>query len=151
MACQNNQMNAFVPPHDPPTGVFRMLGLTNRSHDLIKVVKNGLSVQVFCALAEKLEVSEAALANLAGISSTTLTHRKRTGQLTPDESEHVLRIANFLERAAQVFESVTDAAAWLKTPNLSLGNATPLEYADTEIGAREVENLLGRVDYGVYS
>jgi len=26
-----------------------------------------------------------------------------------------------------------------------------LEYAETEIGAREVDNLLGRIDYGVYS
>ena len=43
------------------------------------------------------------------------------------------------------------AAEWLKTPNLSLGDKTPLEYADTEVGAREVENLLGRIDYGVYS
>jgi uncharacterized protein (DUF2384 family) len=27
----------------------------------------------------------------------------------------------------------------------------PLDYAETEIGAREVENLLGRIEYGVYS
>lgn len=144
-------MNAFIPPHDPPASVFHTLGLSNRPHDLIKAVKDGLSVQVFRTLAEKLEVSEAALASLAGISSTTLTRRKRTGQLTPGESEHVLRIAGLLERAAQVFETVSDAAAWLKTPNLSLDNATPLLYADTEIGAREVESLLGRIDYGVYS
>ena len=91
------------------------------------------------------------MAGLAGISGTTLTRRKRSGQLTPNESEHVLRIANLLERAAGVFEDVGDAAAWLKTPNLSLGDVTPLDYADTEIGAREVENLLGRIDYGVYS
>jgi len=26
-----------------------------------------------------------------------------------------------------------------------------LDYAETEIGAREVDNLLGRIDYGVYS
>ncbi len=144
-------MDAFIPPPAQSTGVFHTLGLTTRPHDLIKVVKGGLSVQVFRVLAETLGVSDAVLANLAGISGTTLTRRKRAGQLTPDESEHVLRIANLLERAAQVFEDVGDAAEWLKTPNLSLGNVTPLSYADTEIGAREVENLLGRIDYGVYS
>ena len=144
-------MDAFIPPSTQPTGVLRALGLTGRPHDLIKTVKGGLSIQVFRALAEALDVSDAALANLAGISGTTLTRRKRAGQLTPDESEHVLRIANLLERAAQVFEDVGDAAEWLKTPNFSLGNVTPLSYADTEIGAREVENLLGRIDYGVYS
>lgn len=144
-------MDAFVPPLTQSAGVLHTLGLTNRPHELIKVVKRGLPIQVFRALAETLEVSDAALASLAGISGTTLTRRKRSGQLTPDEGEHVLRIATLLERAAQVFEDVGDAAAWLKTPNLSLGNVAPLDYADTEVGAREVENLLGRIDYGVYS
>jgi len=32
-----------------------------------------------------------------------------------------------------------------------LGGAIPLEYARTEVGARELEKLLGRIDYGVYS
>ena len=66
-------------------------------------------------------------------------------------SEHVVRIATLLNRARQVFDDAEGAAEWLKTPNLSLGDKTPLEYADTEVGAREVENLLGRIDYGVYS
>ena len=73
------------------------------------------------------------------------------GSLNSDESEHVLRIAWLLERAVQTFEAVEDAADWLQTPNVSLGGTTPLSYADTEIGAREVENLLGRIEYGVYS
>lgn len=144
-------MDAFVPPPVQSTGVLQTLGLTNRPHDLIEVVRSGLPIQVFRTLAEALDVSDKALANLAGISGTTLTRRKRIGRLAPDESEHVLRLANLLEYAAQVFEDVGDAAAWLKTPNLSLGNLTPLDYADTEIGAREVENLLGRIDHGVYS
>ena len=144
-------MDVFTPPPDPSTGVLHTLGLTNRPSDLINAVKAGLPVQAFRALADALEVSDAALARLSGISGTTLTRRKRAGVLSPDEGEHVLRIATLLERATQTFESVSDAADWLKTPNLSLGDIAPLEYADTEIGAREVENLLGRIEYGVYS
>jgi uncharacterized protein (DUF2384 family) len=37
------------------------------------------------------------------------------------------------------------------TPQFGLGGAVPLEYAETEVGAREVENLLGRIEHGVYS
>ena len=144
-------MDAFVPSSEHATGVFHTLGLKNRPHDLIRSIKSGLPVRVFRALAEALSVSDATLAASAGISGTTLTRRKRAGYLTPTESEHVLRIATLLERAAQVFENVQDAADWLKTPNLSLSDVTPLDYADTEIGAREVENLLGRIDHGVYS
>ena len=69
----------------------------------------------------------------------------------PDESERGLRIAWLLGRAILTFEGVENAAEWLQTPNVSLGGLTPLEYADTEAGAREVENLLGRIEYGIYS
>ena len=144
-------MDAFTPPAERTSGTLHELGLSSRSGDLIDAVKVGLPIRVFRALAEALSVSEVTLASVTGISGTTLTRRKRSGHLTPDESEHVLRIATLLNQARQVFEDAGDAAEWLKTPNLSLGHKAPLEYADTEIGAREVENLLGRIDYGVYS
>ncbi len=63
----------------------------------------------------------------------------------------MLRIAHLLDVASRVFDALESAADWLRSENLSLGGRTPLEYADTEIGAREVENLLGRIEYGVYS
>jgi putative toxin-antitoxin system antitoxin component (TIGR02293 family) len=40
---------------------------------------------------------------------------------------------------------------WLKSPQKALGGKTPLEYSDTEPGAREVEDLLGRLEHGVFS
>ena len=144
-------MDVFIPKLAQSAGVLQTIGLTSRPAELIRAVKAGLPIRTFRALAEALAVSEGTLAGLAGISGTTLTRRKRAGHLSFDESEHVLRIATLLERATQVFEDVQGAADWLKTPNLSLGDATPLNYADTEIGAREVENLLGRIEYGVYS
>ncbi|PYJ36479.1 MAG: hypothetical protein DME81_10160 [Verrucomicrobia bacterium] len=53
--------------------------------------------------------------------------------------------------ATDVFGEIDKARAWLKHPQYGLGGAVPLDYAETEIGAREVDNLLGRIDYGVYS
>lgn len=144
-------MENITPPTRHSAGILDELGLTNRPDGLIGVVKAGLRIGVFDALAGALEVSEAALAGVTGISATTLARRKRSGHFTPAESEHVLRVATLLDQARGVFGDAGDAAAWLKTPNPSLGGATPLAYADTEVGAREVENLLGRIDYGVYS
>jgi len=84
------------------------------------------------------------------IAPTSLSRRKHAGNLAPDESEHVLRLAALLERATQVFEDEA-AADWLRTPNLALGGVTPLALADTELGAREVDDLLGRLEHGVYN
>ena len=140
-----------ITAHDMTSGLFANLGLSRQANDLIGAVKQGLPVTTFRALADSLDVSEASLADVTGISVTTLTRRKRSGQLSQDESEHVLRIAALLDKAIHVFESPEDARDWFKTPNLSLGDVTPLSYADTEVGGREVENLLGRIEYGVYS
>jgi len=43
------------------------------------------------------------------------------------------------------------AIAWLGTPNRALGGERPLELLDTDLGTRMVEDILGRIAYGVYS
>lgn len=144
-------MDAFAPPSRSRPGVLHELGLGAHPTDLIQAVRAGLPIRIFRALAEALDVSDAELARLSGISGTTLTRRKRTGALSPDESERVLRLARLLHRSAEVFGRPDAAADWMKTPNQALGGIAPLAYAETEIGAREVENLLGRIEYGVYS
>ena len=144
-------MDAFHPPVKAPHGVLFELGLDPAPSELIKAVKAGIDTRVFVDLARRIGVSEAGLAEVAGIAPSTLTRRKRGGSLAPDESEHVLRLAALLERAAQVFEDEAVAAEWLRTPNLALGDVAPLAMADTELGAREVDDLLGRIEYGVYS
>ena len=40
------------------------------------------------------------------------------------------------------------ATQWLKRPNRALGGKIPLDSVDTELGARTVENILGRIAYG---
>jgi putative toxin-antitoxin system antitoxin component (TIGR02293 family) len=144
-------MDAFRPPPASHQGVLRDLGLGASSAALIEAVKAGLPVDTFTALARRLRVSEATLAGVVGLSGSTLARRKRAGTLTPAESEHVLRVAALLDRGAEVFGSEADAAEWMTTTNVALGNLPPLSLADTELGAREVEDLLGRLEHGVYS
>ena len=88
---------------------------------------------------------------LLGISKATLHRRKAGGRLDTAESDRVVRYARLLGQAAGVMESLESGRRWLASPQVGLGGAVPLEYAQTEVGAREVENLLGRIDYGVYS
>ena len=144
-------MDAFTPPPRTDASVLDSLGLAPHPSELIEAVKTGLPVRTFRKTADALGVSDAELARLAGISSSTLTRRKRAGALAPDESERILRFARLLDRAAAIFGGVGRGASWLKTPNRALDGHAPLSYAETEIGAREVENLLGRLEYGVYS
>lgn len=111
----------------------------------------GVATSVFVALARRLRVSESELAKVVGMSNSTLSRRKRSGVLAPDEGEHVVRVAALLDRAAAVFGDEAQAVDWLTSANLALDGRVPLVFAGTEFGAREVEDLLGRLEFGVYT
>ena len=85
------------------------------------------------------------------LSKATLHRRKAGGRLGPAESVRVERFARLMGKAVEVMESEENARQWLTLPQIGLGGAIPLDYARTEAGAREVEDLLGRIEYGVYS
>jgi putative toxin-antitoxin system antitoxin component (TIGR02293 family) len=119
--------------------------------ELIRKIQKGLRFSELETLQTSIGMPFEQLAAKLAISRSTLQRRKAAGRLSPDESDKVLRFARLLEHATDVFGDVDKARAWLKHPQYGLGGAVPLDYAETEIGAREVDNLLGRIDYGVYS
>jgi putative toxin-antitoxin system antitoxin component (TIGR02293 family) len=89
---------------------------------------------------------------VARFSDGSLARRKATGRLSQDESERLLRLSRLFERATELFEGDRDAARqWLETPIAALGERRPLELAQNEPGAREVEDLIGRIEHGVIS
>jgi putative toxin-antitoxin system antitoxin component (TIGR02293 family) len=118
---------------------------------LIDVIQAGLPVLELLELQGSLAVPMEQLVPMLGISRATLHRRMAAGRLGPAESDRVVRFARLLGKAAGVMESAESARQWLNSPQFGLGGAVPLAYAETEVGAREVEDLLGRIEYGVYS
>ena len=103
------------------------------------------------AFIKELDISAKTLPITVNIAHRTLTRRQKEGRFKTDESERVLRIARLYDKAVEVFEEKSIAKQWFKIPSKALGGKTPLEYADTEPGAQEVFDLLGRVEHGVFS
>src|SRR5262245_27090135 len=116
-------------------------------------VRAGLPIGELDALRELLGVTVEALAGKVGISIATLSRRRqRREPLDVGQSDRVLRYAELFRQALTLHDGDEDAArAWLKSPARALGGETPLERAETEVGAREVENLVGRLEHGVYT
>ena len=120
--------------------------------NLIKVLEAGLPVTELTDLQASLAVPTEKLAPMLGISKATFHRRKGAGKrLGSAESDRVVRFARLLGKAIRVLGDAEDARQWLNSPQFGLGGAVPLDYAKTEVGAREVENLLGRIEHGVYS
>lgn len=118
---------------------------------IIDALRLGLPVRELDDLQAALEVPMEKLGPMLGISKATLHRRKAEGRLGIAESDRIVRFARLMGRAVEVLESPENARRWLNAPQVGLGGAVPLVYAETEVGAREVEDLLGRIEYGVYS
>ena len=119
--------------------------------ELIQRIQKGLRFSELKTLQDTLDLPFEKLAAKLCISRSTLQRRKVAGRLSPDESDKVVRFSRLLRQATTVFGDAERARAWLKHPQVGLGGAVPLDYASTETGAREVENLLGRIEYSVYT
>lgn len=145
----------------PPTGIVasylrpehaaKEVAALHDAPAAIQAVQSGLPFDELEALREALGLPLDRLAPKLGMSRATLHRRRQEGRLTPMESDRLMRYARLMGAAMEVFHDETTAREWLQRPQFGLGRAVPLDYAESEMGAREVENLLWRVAYGVYS
>jgi putative toxin-antitoxin system antitoxin component (TIGR02293 family) len=134
-------------------GFAKMLGIKpNSSLQLIKTIEQGFSFQQFEQIRQETGLPTEKLAASIGMSLRTLTRRKKENKLTASESDRLVSISRLLSLSVELFEgNKVQAFRWFVNPNRALGNNSPLEISSTETGSREVENLIGRLENGVFS
>jgi len=116
---------------------------------LLEQIEKGFPFSTFIRLQRVMDVTDRELAHFITVSYRTLTRRKAKGKLTSDESERLLRASRLFKKAVGLFEDdINGARNWLHSPNRALGGKTPLEFGRTELGGREVENLIDRLEHG---
>ena len=114
-------------------------------------VKKGSDVTTATTLAEFIKVDLNDLPKLIGVSQRTIARSKKEHKpLGPAPTDRLARIARIAGLATVALGSQNAAARWLKTPNRVLG-AAPLSLLDTDIGTEQVEEVLMRIEHGVYS
>jgi putative toxin-antitoxin system antitoxin component (TIGR02293 family) len=86
------------------------------------------------------------------IPPRTLDRRlSANGNLKLEEADALVRLVRVVMKARETFEKNDIADEFLRLPNPALGGQVPIEMARSDLGAREVETILGRIAYGVYS
>jgi putative toxin-antitoxin system antitoxin component (TIGR02293 family) len=119
---------------------------------LDRQVRKGLAYASFSRFQRNTGLPAGAIAELIQIPTRTLTRRKSDGRFTPEESDRLVRAARVFGRAMELFEGESVATRnWLTGPQPGLGGRVPLEFARTDVGAGEVESLIGRLEYGIPS
>jgi putative toxin-antitoxin system antitoxin component (TIGR02293 family) len=129
----------------------RTLGIA--AHDaprVIRLVRAGFPFSRMARFQRATGLPWATVARFVAIAPRTLTRRQSEGKLQPDESDRLWRASAIFDMAMDLFDGdATAARQWLVTPQLGLGGAIPLEFASTEVGSREVEDLISRLEYGI--
>lgn len=129
-----------------------LLGLTTTNElALADKVASGFDYRAFIRFQQVTRLSTTQLADLLSIPDRTLSRRKSEGRLRPDESDRLLRLARVVDLALSLFEGDKRAAqSWLMLSNDALGGKAPIELSKTEVGAREVESLIHRLEHGIF-
>ena len=134
-------------------GSYQFLALIGlRPQDPIKIVKRiekGLAFQALEHFQKNTGLSTADLSRVVDMTLRTLHRRKQQGRLEPEESDRLLRASRVFGKALELFEGDPEAASqWLATPRSALGGERPMDLANTDVGAREVEALIDRLEQG---
>lgn len=131
----------------------KLLGIkTTDNLKLAKKVEAGFPFETFERLGKTTGLPLERLRVAVRIAPRTLTRRKKENKLSPEESDRLVSVSRLMAQTFELFEGNTEAAMrWFQNPNRALNGQSPLQVASTETGAREVENLIGRLEYGVFT
>lgn len=133
-------------------GGSHVLGTRVRTReDLIHVIRDGLSFDSVTAVKERFDIKPDLLHSLLDLPPRTLARRKKSKRLRSEESDRLVRVARIGTLAEETLGTRQKAAGWLAAENRALGGASPISRLDTDVGTREVEDLLIRIAHGVYS
>lgn len=119
---------------------------------LVQRVEEGLTYSQLKQFQTNVALPMEQIADLVQIKLRTISRRKDQERLRPEESDRLVRAARVFGATLELFEGDAEAARrWFGSPQPALGGAVPQQMAQTDVGAREVESLIGRLEHGVFS
>ena len=98
-----------------------------------------------------LGVSGKEMAPLLNQSIATFHRQAKTGRLDAATSERLLLLGQLANYGTAVFQDQGKFTRWLRRPLRLLRERTPLELLDSPTGVQLIDDILGRIDYGVFS
>ena len=129
------------------------MGLKGKAlHRFASGKETGLPFKAITQFQKSSGLSQKTIGDVIDLPKSTLRTRRESGILNRHESDRLIRLGRIFALAVELFEGDVNAASeWLQTPSHALGDHTPLEFSSTELGAREVEAVIGRMEHGVFT
>jgi putative toxin-antitoxin system antitoxin component (TIGR02293 family) len=116
--------------------------------DLAKAVEAGFPTAVLDRLVA-LHVLDPADVSLVVPKTTDQRRKPVRSRLTTEQSDHLVRIVQFTLATARAFGDLDRGKQWLRTASPTFRGLRALDWLRTSVGARVVEQILGRMNHGI--
>lgn len=133
-------MNAVQKPENKMSSIEKM-----------HAVRSGISKKDLENLKAKTNLDYGRLAKALSVTRATLINKKKQQKFNAALSERIISLADIYSYGYEVFDDEERFNRWMFKPNKALNGQAPYELMDNQFGREEIKNLIGRIDYGVYS
>ena len=114
-------------------------------------LRHGLDKHDLEKLKSRAELDYDKLSKALLVTRATLINKKGSEKFSPSLTERILSLADIYSYGYDVFDDESHFNQWMFKPNRALGGKAPYDIIDNQFGREEVKNIIGRIDYGVYS
>lgn len=113
--------------------------------------KSGLGKSELNRLKDRTDLDYEKLSKALAVTKATLIRKKGDQKYSAAISERMIGLADIYSYGFSVFEDEDKFRTWMFKPVYALGGKAPYDVIDNQFGREEVRNLIGRIEYGVYS
>ncbi|HVG16703.1 MAG TPA: antitoxin Xre/MbcA/ParS toxin-binding domain-containing protein [Chitinophagaceae bacterium] len=117
----------------------------------MELIEDGISKKALESFKEKAGLDYDQLAEFLNVARATLINKKGEDKFNRDVSDKIVSLVDIYSYGYEVFEDREKFNQWIFRPNKALGNQAPFNFLHNTFGRQEIKNLIGRIDYGVYS
>lgn len=121
-------------------------------YDFITLASKGIEANVISNFRNHFDISRDQIAEYLNVSEPTIYRWiKSNKKLDRNYSIQLFELTDLFLYGIDVFEDKEHFFKWLELPNTALGNLEPRVLLELPEGITKVRDLLGRIEYGVYS
>lgn len=113
--------------------------------------KSGLGKIELNRLKDRTDLDYEKLSRALSVTKATLIRKKGDQKYSSTISERMIGLADIYSYGFTVFEDEEKFKSWMFRPVKALGGKAPYDVIDNQFGREEVRNLIGRIEYGIYS
>ena len=124
--------------------------IIDRRTDLIDIARKGIQTKYIEQIQKFTSLSDNELSSILPISQRQLFRYPPDHNLNKEITSHLIQIIELFQKGYHLF-GIEKFKIWIRTSNKILNKNKPIDIMDTSIGIQMIEDVIGRIEHGVYS